>query len=913
MARQHAVRHVVVGDIKGRVAFREVFSQAVVIGVKRLQQYQGINTMAAPPPTSDLSREDLEAQVAQQGSLVRELKKSKAPTEEIKAAVAELLRRKEAMAAFDAANARPQFDKQGFEDLMKRRFFFAPSFEIYGGVAGLYDYGPTGCAIMANMIAEWRQHFVLEENMLEVNCTAMTPHYVLEASGHAARFADIMVRDVKTGDCHRADHLLEDVMHNIATAPDTSAELKKECEKIGRLADSYSKAELWDLYKRFDIKSPTTGNDLSEPVDFNMMFQTQIGPTGHLAGFLRPETAQGIFLAFKRLYEFNNFKLPFAGAQIGTAFRNEISPKAGLLRVREFQMAEIEHFLDPTDKSHARFDRVKDVCPPLYTANAQQAGEKITRMSIGDAVAQGIIANETLGYFVGRIFQFMVHIGVDQERIRFRQHLPTEMAHYACDCWDCELETSYGWIECVGCADRSCYDLEQHAKAAKQPILASVPLKEPLIKDVVVVEANKGLVGKAFRQNAKVVFAHFEAMSNEEAEQFEKDLQNGPVTLKLEAGEFEIQPAWITIKRKQVKEHERKFVPSVIEPSFGLGRIIYALLEHSFECREGDAQRTWLRLAPLVAPVKCSVLPLSNNAEFNPFLDELVLALTRAGVSTRRDDSAASIGKRYARTDEIGIPFGVTVDFDTIKDRTVTFRFRDTMEQIRLSIWRGQLPVRFTYVNASDDAIEPCHVRIRPRIHFRFQLNRLTQRTDLMELLRLTQMLVPRLAYLPFCLEQIAEHYRSIPLINSLAVLRQSSDVAAVLANDYERFNQINASLTGTEGDGAWFKHVPYVVYLTQGDSSNAAVTFETTTEPFPTIDENGVPWCLQDLLTWLLPDQFPPQTKESTGEELAEQVLIQGIQLPLNTPLQWLAQHMCHADNFVHIIVSQATNATNA
>lgn len=160
--------------------------------------------------------------------------------------------------------------------------------------------------------------------------------------------------------------------------------------------------------------------------------------------FLRPETAQGIFVNFKRLLEFNNGKLPFAAAQIGKAFRNEISPRSGLLRVREFEMAEIEHFVDPAEKSNFhKFSNVSDLKVNLYSADDQMNGRPIREISIGDAVRAGTIANETLGYYIGRIFLYLDRVGIARDKMRFRQHLGNEMAHYACDCWDAECKTTY--------------------------------------------------------------------------------------------------------------------------------------------------------------------------------------------------------------------------------------------------------------------------------------------------------------------------------------------------------------------------------------------------------------------------------------------------------------------------------------
>merc|ERR1711892_607169 len=151
------------------------------------------------------------------------------------------------------------------------------------------------------------------------------------------------------------------------------------------------------IMKKFDMKAPLTNNPLTEPIEFNLMFQTHIGPSGNIRGFLRPETAQGIFINFKRLLEFNQGRLPFAAAQIGNAFRNEISPRSGLIRVREFTMAEIEHFLDAEDKNHPKFSSVTDTVMTLYSANNQMGGEAAKLVSIGDAVSTGMVANETLG------------------------------------------------------------------------------------------------------------------------------------------------------------------------------------------------------------------------------------------------------------------------------------------------------------------------------------------------------------------------------------------------------------------------------------------------------------------------------------------------------------------------------------
>jgi len=174
------------------------------------------------------------------------------------------------------------------------------------------------------------------------------------------------------------------------------------------------------------------------------MFDTSIGPAGGQKAFLRPETAQGQFLNFNKLLEFNNARMPFASASIGKSFRNEISPRQGLIRVREFLMAEIEHYVDPKQKKHPRFLEIKELKCKFLPKGVQEAGKKdLTEMTVGEAVATKMVDNETLGYFLARIWQFLEKIGCDMTRVRFRQHMNNEMAHYASDCWDAEIHNSY--------------------------------------------------------------------------------------------------------------------------------------------------------------------------------------------------------------------------------------------------------------------------------------------------------------------------------------------------------------------------------------------------------------------------------------------------------------------------------------
>jgi hypothetical protein len=323
------------------------------------------------------------------------------------------------------------------DDLAKRRFFYRPAFDIYGGVGGFYTYGPPGCALKNNVCAQWRKHFIIEDNMMEIEDPAVTPHRVLNASGHVERFSDFMVRDLEDeSKYYRADNLLEDHIEALLEKGGISDAEATEHKKVMAQADAYSQEELGQKLKEYGVKS-ADGHAIGEPYPFNLMFPTDIGPSGKESAFLRPETAQGIFVNFKFAVEQNKSKggggMPLGIAQIGKAYRNEIAPRGGLIRLREFSQAEIEYFVHPEKKAFAKFHRlVADLELLLHPYQQQLAAEPPVRMTLGEAVKKGIIANETLGYFVGRTAQFMLSVGIRKEHLRFRQHLPSEMAHYAC-------------------------------------------------------------------------------------------------------------------------------------------------------------------------------------------------------------------------------------------------------------------------------------------------------------------------------------------------------------------------------------------------------------------------------------------------------------------------------------------------
>lgn len=575
------------------------------------------------------------------------------------------------------------------------------------GVLGVFHFFgcllvSTGCSVKNNLISLWRQHFIVQESMLELEATCLTPEVVLKASGHVDKFSDLMVRDVDNSTaCFRADHLLEDhidsMLENKDGTPDgkvkpLAQDLVDEITALRERIDEIGQDEMDSCIEKYGVVAPESGNKLTKCYPFNLMFPTQIGPTGLLQGYLRPETAQGIFVNFKRLYDYSAGKLPFACAQIGLSFRNEISPQSGLLRVREFQQAEIEHFVDPRKKEHPKFASIAGMNVSLYGRKQQLTTFEPANMTVGEAVTTGVIANETLGYFIARTNAFVQSIGMNMEHVRFRQHLEHEMAHYAADCWDLEVRCSYKWVECAGLADRSAYDLSVHSEASKIELSAFERFAEPKEVSSLVAVPNKGLLGRAFKKDAQLVMKALGEMEEKDVEALQSALEAGPAPVTIESGSsFEVSKEQVAFKVEKKKLSGENFYPSVIEPSFGIGRLLYCLWEHVYYVRDGDREENAippavLRLPAAIAPVKCVVLPLSKNEQFVGLLSTLSSSLSAAGLINRIDDSGQSIGRRYARADEIGTPFGITVDFESLADSSVTVRERDSTLQIRCSV-----------------------------------------------------------------------------------------------------------------------------------------------------------------------------------------------------------------------------------
>lgn len=262
-------------------------------------------------------------------------------------------------------------------------------------------------------------------------------------------------------------------------------------------------------------------------------------------------------------------------------------------------MAEVEHYVDPEGgKKHAKFDDVKHIKLSLLNRDTQLAGKSdLDIMSIGEAVSTGIVDNETLGYFLGRVQLFLEMIGVDGNKLRFRQHMANEMAHYAADCWDAELLTSHGWIECVGCADRSAYDLTVHAKRTGGSLFVRQTRDEPLTVEEWQIDLDKKKLGPKFRKDAKAVETALDTLDQDEREKLANQLEtDGVILLDIiasdsSASKVELGKDLIGIVKRTRIENVREYTPNVIEPAFGIGRILYCVLEQVYWHRQDDVAR----------------------------------------------------------------------------------------------------------------------------------------------------------------------------------------------------------------------------------------------------------------------------------------------------------------------------------
>ncbi len=550
-------------------------------------------------------------------------------------------------------------------ELAKRRGFFTQTAESYGGVSGFYTFGPEGAELKRNIENLWRARFNNKEGHREIEAPTIMPEPVFKASGHLDGFDDMIVECPDCLESHRADHLVED---------------NTEIEE----AEGFSTDKIEDLIAQHELICPACGAELSdiEVDEFNLMFKTNIGPGKSNPGYLRPETAQGIFTEFPRLRDYARNQLPFGITQIGKAYRNEISPRKSIIRVREFTQAELEHFIDPEEDS-PNLDKVKDIEVTLYPISEQEKeeGEYITT-TIKEAVDRDIIENKWVAYYLGVGKKWYEKIGIDMNRFRYRQHLEGERAHYAVDCWDAEAEIDGDWIEITGYAYRGCYDLKKHDQHSENDYKIFKEYDEPKKVEKKEINPDMSYLGPKYGDKAgKIVDKLENILKNEE-----KRLKSGSLDIEIEGERISIPSEKIGFNKVIKEEKGERILPHVVEPSFGVDRIVYTVIEHSYREDELEGEkRKSLSFNPQVAPTIAGVFPLVDKDGLDDKAKNLADKLRENGLSVTYDDSG-TIGRRYRRQDEIGTPYCITIDHDTLEDNTVTIRDRDTTEQIRVGL-----------------------------------------------------------------------------------------------------------------------------------------------------------------------------------------------------------------------------------
>jgi len=437
--------------------------------------------------------------------------------------------------------------------LCKRRGFIFPGSEIYGGLANTWDYGQYGVELKKNVKDKWWKDFVQKrEDIIGLESSILLNPKVWEASGHIGSFSDPLIDCKECNERLRGDKLIE--------------------EKLGiEAATGKTLKEIGEIIKENNLACPKCGgHNFTEARSFNLMFKTHQGVIEETseAIFLRPETAQGIFINFKNVIQTSRKKLPFGIAQIGKSFRNEITPGNFTFRTREFEQMEIEYFMKPEEEKETKkiFDEWKKT-----------------------------------------VWEWYKEIGIKDENMRFRDHEKKELAHYSTMTSDIEYKFPFGWGELMGIAYRGDFDLSRHQEFSKKKL------------------------------------------------EYQDQITN------------------------------EKFIPHVIEPSFGLDRTVLTVLIDAYDEDEINGEkRTVMRFSPKIAPIKVAIFPLMKKQELTEIARNIFKKL--ADKMTTEYDESGAIGKRYRRQDEIGTPYCITVDYDTIEDGTVTIRERDTTKQKRIKI-----------------------------------------------------------------------------------------------------------------------------------------------------------------------------------------------------------------------------------
>ncbi|MCK4482571.1 glycine--tRNA ligase, partial [Candidatus Bathyarchaeota archaeon] len=430
-------------------------------------------------------------------------------------------------------------------ELARRRGFFWRSYEIYGGVSGFVTYGFLGFKLKQSIEKKLRQLFVNKFGILEIESPIIAPSKVFEASGHVGHFKEPMVECLKCKRRFRADHLLQE----FAEISPSEAE-KLSLEEVETAIDEHK------------IRCPECEGTFGEPKYFLTMFKTTIGPYSEAVGYGRPEAAQGIFVEFRRLYEMVREKLPFGVMQIGHALRNEISPRQGLIRLREFTIIDLEFFFNPEESNCFPLKDVENETLPLVLAEKKLRGlEEIVEVTVKKALEKGYIKAEWQAVFMLLAKKLLVALGVPAEKQRFIEKLPWEKAHYALQSFDQEVYVErWGWVEVSGHAYRTDYDLKSHMQFSGVDMRVFKEHEKPVERMQTAVKPLMTKLGPAFKKKAAKVADMLSEADPEEVEAHFK--KNGYYTLE----EYKVLPEHVEITRQKVKERGKRFIPHVVEP-----------------------------------------------------------------------------------------------------------------------------------------------------------------------------------------------------------------------------------------------------------------------------------------------------------------------------------------------------------
>ncbi len=486
------------------------------------------------------------------------------------------------------------------EDIAKRRGFFWQSSEIHGGLSGFYDYGHLGALLKRKWENLWRGFFLsLDENFYEIDACNIMPEPVFAASGHLASFVDPLVKCIKCGFSERADQVIEQELHKQQADAKLNGDRRSPSDSTSFDFEGLSNDELTEIIRKHRIRCPKCRGELSEVGTLNMMFPLDVGQSSK--AYLRPETAQSVYVNFRREFEQLRKRMPLGLAIIGKAYRNEISPRNLLIRMREFTQAELQIFFDPeTIETHEKFEEVAEYPLRLFSVADRKIGE-VDEISCREAVRR-LHLPQFYVYHLAMIQKFYLDVlKIGKELFRFRELSEEERAFYNRTHWDIELhlESLGGWREMGGLHYRGDHDLSGHQKVSKQDMSIAVD--------------------------------------------------------------------------------GRKFIPHVLELSFGVDRNVYALLDIGYA---EEKERTIFRLPRAVSPYDAGIFPLVSKDGLPDKARQLQQAL-KEHFAAFYDDSG-SIGRRYRRMDEIGVSLSITIDHQTLEDETVTLRERDSMKQIRV-------------------------------------------------------------------------------------------------------------------------------------------------------------------------------------------------------------------------------------